>query len=118
MKRNDACNSLALEALLEDRLNDEEQSALEEHLGNCPACRERLHTEAAEESWWERARRSLTSPEPAMGKEPVGKPELSDEAAEKGSLFGLDGCLAPRAIAPPFPRKSTHSRLTLSTSQR
>jgi hypothetical protein len=41
------CNPHAIEELLGDRLNHDEQSVLEEHSGECASCRERLEAAAA-----------------------------------------------------------------------
>jgi serine/threonine protein kinase len=89
------CNPDAIEQLLADGLNDEEHSALEEHLGGCPACRDRLESAAAEANWWQRARQCLAAGESTVGHGPDVHPLSGTETGNEGLLFGLEGRLAP-----------------------
>jgi hypothetical protein len=93
--KGNACNPQALEQLLADRLNEEDQAALEEHLGGCPACRERLESAAAEANWWQRARNCLATAESTVGVGPAVKPLSGIETGNEEPLFGLEGYLAP-----------------------
>jgi hypothetical protein len=96
-----------IDQLFEDRLRDEVQGAIEEHLDSCPAGRERLEAAAAEANRWQRARNCL--PANILLQEIVEKLHEKDpskrfqSAAEVTEL--LEGCLAHvhRPIDTPLP---------------
>ena len=54
------CNPTWIDEYLADRLDGDTTSELELHLEQCPACRQRLCTHAAEETWWNEAHEYLT----------------------------------------------------------
>ncbi|MEX0587051.1 MAG: nucleoside-diphosphate sugar epimerase/dehydratase, partial [Pirellulales bacterium] len=68
------CDPAALDALLGDRLPEDDQAALEEHLEACALCRERLEQLAADPGDWAEARDFLSSADevPADGASAAG----------------------------------------------
>jgi eukaryotic-like serine/threonine-protein kinase len=89
------CNLEAIEQLLSERLNDEEQSALEEHLADCAACRRHLELAAADVHWWQRARHCRDHDDSSVGHSPDIQLLSGTEAEKAEPLFGLEGRLAP-----------------------
>jgi eukaryotic-like serine/threonine-protein kinase len=57
------CDQTHIEDLLDGRLSLEEQSRLENHLENCPTCRSRIETSAAEHAYWREASAHLRDDE-------------------------------------------------------
>src|SRR5579871_3548495 len=87
-----ACNRHTIERFLADRLSEDEQAALEDHLENCPPCRQCLDDVAAEGSWWQEARGYLSSATPSADGDGV-----NGDGPDGGSdpLCGLKGYLGP-----------------------
>jgi serine/threonine protein kinase/WD40 repeat protein len=56
------CDPNRLRRLLDDRLDDRDQSAMAEHLGTCDECRRTLDALAAGSKWWSDARIFLGTP--------------------------------------------------------
>jgi serine/threonine protein kinase len=84
------CNRYTIELFLDDRLDDTERTALEEHLSGCPVCRAHLDGLAAGSDWWQEAREYLPSLTPEQ--------KTIEEEDEEGSLSApaaLRSYLAP-----------------------
>jgi serine/threonine protein kinase len=56
-----SCSRQTIELFLAGQLTGDELQAFEEHLDDCPSCRECLDSVAAEGTWWEEARGYLSS---------------------------------------------------------
>ena len=54
-RETSCCDPAHIDELLQGRLTLAEQSQLEKHLDNCPACRDRVEAQAAEHVYWEEA---------------------------------------------------------------
>ncbi|MDR3633011.1 MAG: protein kinase [Isosphaeraceae bacterium] len=89
------CDPGRLRLLLEDRLPEQEQDALSEHLEGCEPCRETLERMAAETRWWSDVK-ELASAEPVMDGRavPLGPAtEAGDEGHDAVTI--PNGFLAP-----------------------
>jgi WD40 repeat protein len=84
--RQSACDRQALEWLLADRLDECEQSTLEIHLADCPACRQRLDDLAADATLWQEARGYLSGGDSGTG---------DDAAGSSSVLAGFRAYLTP-----------------------
>jgi serine/threonine protein kinase len=97
--RKTRCDPQAIERSLTNRLNDEEQSALEDHLEDCPSCRQSLEARTANPDWWHEARSYLASARPTEDDgEPADfhtPPSEETEEFAQNMLCGLRGYLAP-----------------------
>jgi hypothetical protein len=82
-----ACDRAALEQLLAGRLDDDEQSALEDHLTGCPACRRCLDDLAADDGLWRDVRCLLSDGDATAGERA--------EIDPAGALAGLRAYLTP-----------------------
>ncbi len=61
VSRAHSCDRERLELLLDDQLDEQERSAVEQHLDECPTCCHALETLAAGPDWWEQASSFLTA---------------------------------------------------------
>ncbi len=87
------CSRAAIEQFLADRLSGPELSAFEDHLENCPPCRESLDNLAADSQWWDRARLYLSAAQD--GVVPVSNQHHETVNETEQTLFGLKNYLAP-----------------------
>ncbi|MSR57654.1 MAG: serine/threonine protein kinase [Planctomycetaceae bacterium] len=79
------CNPDAISLLLDDRLADDERTAVETHLDGCPDCRERLERQAAEPGLWAEARDFLSSVDDVSSAEGQVRPgEMSADSSAGG----------------------------------
>jgi serine/threonine protein kinase len=86
MNAQHACDRQAIELLLADRLGENEQSAIESHLADCPSCRQYLEDLAADASLWHDAHEYLTDGPTA---------EIGATADVDHALAGLRAYLTP-----------------------
>ncbi len=97
--RKTRCDPQAIERSLANRLADEEQSALEDHLEDCPSCRQLLEARTADPDLWQEARSYLASASPTEDGEERGDlrapPMEETEDSDQSMLCGLRGYLAP-----------------------
>ena len=97
------CDPNRLRRLLEDRLDDLDQTAMAEHLEICPDCRRTLDAMAAGSKWWNEARMFLNSePTCDLGETPQGRksgiePGLLDFLADSDDPTHL-GRLGPYEV--------------------
>jgi serine/threonine-protein kinase len=89
MALRDSCDPRRLELFLRDRLVGPSQRALEAHLLDCPACRERLDEMAGGPRWWAEVRQHL-------GGDGAAEPgRVADPAATAGGRSPDLECLEP-----------------------
>lgn len=79
------CNPDAIDMLLDDRLADDERSAIEAHLDTCADCRERLERQAAEPTLWAEARDFLSSADDVFAADGLARPgDVAHEPTSSG----------------------------------
>jgi serine/threonine-protein kinase len=89
-----------LRELLDGQLEESAAADLTRHLDQCESCREQLETLAAEPSWWQEARQSLSGGDPTPALPTAG---VSGTAAEPLPLI--------RDFLDPPQQESSHGRL-------
>jgi hypothetical protein len=82
---NPTCDPAALDQFLSDRLGDDERVALEEHLDDCPTCRDQLERLAAEPALWNEAHEALSSAGDDVLKTGQTAPDDHSSAASRGN---------------------------------
>ena len=85
-----ACSTERIESFLDHRLSEPEQRMLEEHLSDCPECRDRLGARTANRDLWDKASRYLRDDDFLV--EPISGVEASTSDASIRQVLEL---LAP-----------------------
>lgn len=85
-----ACSTKRIESFLDHRLSEPEQRMLEEHLSDCPECRDRLGARTANQELWDKASRYLRDDDFLV--EPISGVEASTSDASIRQVLEL---LAP-----------------------
>jgi len=93
------CDARRIEQFLNDQLSDDEQSAFEDHLSACEACRVELEARAGEPAVWREVRQLLGPNEgDGPGTDLFGPGDSADGQGDEGNAAPADAvlrCLAP-----------------------
>jgi serine/threonine protein kinase len=94
--RSHSCDPSRLRSLLNDRLPEDEQAELAEHLEQCPSCRRALEGLAAARPWWTDLRRLAGADEPLMNptRPPIDLAE-QEQANEREKEYRIEAQVYP-----------------------